>query len=354
MFNRKFISLILCVCMCVSCAVCFAACGASSSVSSEAYGDYAVETEAMDGYALDYAEVDNSLEFEMASEEAYYDEAEFEDVEYEPSGSSVSSGTAGASEVVERKLIRTCNITAETSNFDVVAAEISAKVTQLGGYFESSSVTGTGKNYDYRYGYYNIRIPADNLDEFLTVIGNSSTVTSTSESVEDKTLQYVDMESKIESLRVEQSTLMELLAEAESLDSIIILQERLSEVRYEIESYESQLSVIDNKVTYSTVILTLNEVIEEEEQEEISKRTFVDDIKDAFVSMGENVVDFFKGLVILLIKLIPLFVVSLVIFIVIFAIVKKKRKNRKNSLAKTTDSDVDSSASDPAPSEPES
>lgn len=53
---------------------------------------------------------------------------------------------------------------------------------------------------------------------------------------------------------------MELLAKAESTDSLIALEQRLSEIRYEIESISSQLRVYDNHVSYSTVNISLTEV----------------------------------------------------------------------------------------------
>ena len=61
-------------------------------------------------------------------------------------------------------------------------------------------------------------------------------------------------------LLTERERLMELLSKAEEVADIIEIESRLSEVRYQIESLESQLRVIDNQVTYSTVYLSVREV----------------------------------------------------------------------------------------------
>ena len=136
------------------------------------------------------------------------------------------------------------------------------------------------------------------------------------------------MESRVKSLKVEQQTLMDLLAKAESLESIITLQNRLSEILYQIESYESQLKTIDNQVTYATLNLTIREVIEEEDQPEIKKRTFLDDVKDAFGEMLENVVEFGEGAVILFIMLLPLTVVLIIAGSIVLICIKRGRKKR--------------------------
>ncbi len=53
---------------------------------------------------------------------------------------------------------------------------------------------------------------------------------------------------------------MELLAEAESIDSVIAIESRLSDVRYEIESIGSQLRSYDDLVTFDTISISIAEV----------------------------------------------------------------------------------------------
>ena len=67
------------------------------------------------------------------------------------------------------------------------------------------------------------------------------------------TLQYVDLESHKKALTTEQDRLIELMEQAETVEDIITIEGRLSEVRYQLESMESQLRTYDNKIDYSTV-----------------------------------------------------------------------------------------------------
>ena len=85
-------------------------------------------------------------------------------------------------------------------------------------------------------------------------------MTNRSESAQDVTLQYSDLESRKKSLTVEQDRIWALLEKADTLESVIALEERLSEIRYQLESMESQLRLYDNQVDYSTVCLSINEI----------------------------------------------------------------------------------------------
>ncbi len=105
-----------------------------------------------------------------------------------------------------------------------------------------------------------MRIPSAHLDPFLSQINEQSNVTNRSESIEDVTLQYSDIESRNKTLAVEQERLWALLEKADTLEAVIALEERLSEIRYELESFESQLRLYDNQVDYSTVYLNIDEV----------------------------------------------------------------------------------------------
>ncbi len=163
-----------------------------------------------------------------------------------------------------RKLIRNISMNVETDEFDTLISSLEARITQLGGYTEQSDMSGNSLN-SYgksgpRHASLTVRIPADQTDSFLTTVETCGNVTNKSESVQDITLQYSDLESRKKSLEIEQKKLWEFLEKAESIDTVISLEQRLSEVRYQLESMESQLRLYDNQVDYSTVCLTVNEV----------------------------------------------------------------------------------------------
>lgn len=163
----------------------------------------------------------------------------------------------------QRKLIRNVNLNVETTEFDALISSISQSVTDLGGYLESSDISGASLSSSYeqkRYASLTARIPSDKLDGFISQVDTQGNITNKSESTQDVTLQYSDVESRKKSLTIEQERLWALLEKADSVDAVIALESRLSEIRYQLETLESQLRTYDNQVDYSTVYLSISEV----------------------------------------------------------------------------------------------
>ncbi len=240
--------------------------------------------------------------------------------------------------VTERKLIKTVNISTETEQFDILMPALQSQVEQLGGYIEEISVYQNGSYYKVdteetlRGASMTARVPKENLDSFLAQVGEQSNVVSQSERVEDVTLQYVDLDSHKRVLVSEQERLIELLAQAETVEDLIAIEGRLSEVRYQIESMESQLRTYDNKIDYSTVYLSISEVKKYTPPQDI---TVWQKIGNGFMNSLENIGigirEFFIGLLIN-IPYIVLWAVILVMAVLIFRNVRQmiRRKRLKS------------------------
>lgn len=163
----------------------------------------------------------------------------------------------------KRKLIKTVNMSVETQEFESLMSSIENSVKELDGYIQSLT-SNNGSKYSggraRRTASMVVRIPQARLDEFTGSISDLANIISRTENVDDITLTYVDLKSHKESLQVEQERLLNLLERAEILEDIITLENRLTNVRYQIESMESQLRTYDDQVDYSTVYLSVEEV----------------------------------------------------------------------------------------------
>lgn len=237
--------------------------GAPAAVAEEiAYDDAAYSTSASYDGGVVLNESARSASYELETAEAAAEEPISEDAYVQEGGGQ------DAVEVPEtsRKLIKTVNIYAETENFDSLVPRLQSQVESLGGYIESISVYDAGSYYleesevKQRCANMTARVPKEKLDGFLAQVGEQTNVTSRSERVEDVTLQYVDLESHKKALLTEQERLLELMEKAESVEDIIAIEGRLSEVRYQLDSMESQLRTYDNRIDYSTVELSIMEV----------------------------------------------------------------------------------------------
>ncbi len=249
-----------------------------------------------------------------------------------PSGISPTSAPA-------RKLIRNVYMNVETDAFDDVLAGLEAKVTELAGYIEQSDVSGSSITYSNvrpnRYASMIARIPSDKLDQFILLVEGSGNVTNKSESTQDVTLRYSDLESRRKTLTVEQDRIWSLLEKADTLEAVIALEERLSQIRYELESMESQLKLFDNQVEYSTIEITLHEVLPAEftpvAPESVGQR-----IQKGFDRNVKNVSEALTNLFIGIIVGIPVWLpLAAALFILFFAIrLVRRKKGKKGPLFK--------------------
>ena len=237
-----------------------------------------------------------------------------------------------------RKLIRTVSLSLETKEFDSVLTNLSTKTTELGGYIETSSVNGNSySHHSTRYASYVIRIPADKLNEFVEVVSELGNVTQKNESVEDVTLRYIDVESHKKALETEQERLLELLSKAENMEEILTIESKLSDIRYEIEKYESQLKTIDNQIDYSTVSVYVDEV---ERVTDTGEKGFFEEIKERFGNSLYVVARGIRGLVIGILGSFPILIVCGGVIAVVVIVVRKilkKRNMRKEDRTQNND-----------------
>lgn len=213
-----------------------------------------------------------------------------------------------------QKLIFRLSYSVETLEFDKSISAINELTKSLGGFVEGTSISGgpriltksdleNGKNVykDPRHGTFNLRIPADKLSEFESKAGDIGNVIDSSKSSQDITLQYTDNEARLNSLKVQEERLLDMLKKSGNLSDLIQIENALSNVRYQIESYTSMQRQFDSSVTYSFVTLNLREVIEYTEQIENPKTLwqristeFKQSVK-GIANTAENLIVWFLG-----------------------------------------------------------
>lgn len=273
---------------------------------------------------------------EAPAEEWAYEESE---AEYNMGAGAITSEN-GIEAVAEtgRKLIKTVYLEMQTKEFDALIDGLTAKVSEMGGYIESSSIGGNSYYYEStRSAYFTVRVPSDRLDEFVEVVGELGNVTRKNESVEDVTLQYVDTESRKKALETEQERLLELLEQAENMEDLLAIESKLSEVRYELENYGSQLRMLDNQIDYSSVNVDITEV---ERITEVKDRTFFEEVADRFSDSLYSVGKGLRGFAIGFLGSLPILAVWVVIIGAVILVVrrilgskKEKKKFRKKGEA---------------------
>lgn len=267
------------------------------------------------------------------SADRVYDEMHYGSVAdgYIP-GEGKESASVSAAGVQNQKLIRTVDLDVETDNMDPMLAALEEKVAALGGYMENKTIRngGTSSSRRYRYADMVIRIPVENLDQFLTHVQGASNVVSYTESADDITLNYIATESRVAALETEQQRLLELLGKAENMTDLLQIEARLTDVRAELEEVASTLRLYDNLVDYGTVALSITEVQEfTVVEEETVWQRIGSGITNSWNNLCEGAENLFVFVIVSLPYLIPIGLATGVTVLVVKLATRKVKKQPK-------------------------
>ncbi len=297
------------------------------------------------------AEADNAYRDNMADitmEDIYYD-APKEDGKYKDMVSSEHIGFDGAAGVgkeeaetqggdFEEKLIVTVTLRAQTKEYETALSSIRGALSALGGYEES--FTSNGRSYGSSSSYcrsarLTVRIPSDQLDAFLSEVGELVNVVNEQVGRVNATEEYYDLAARVRVLEEEQKAYEAMLGKAASVEEILIIKDRLYNVISEIESAKTRMKVIDSRASYSTVHLTLEEVVDYAVVTPPTA-TFGSRIANAFTRSWKNFADGFQDFTVWLVGAIPTLLLLAVIGSggVVIAVTSnrrlKKRLDKKN------------------------
>ncbi len=246
------------------------------------------------------------------------------DSEYKGNSSNISeesSSDASTTISTNRKIVKSASLDIDTKNYDAFITELKQKIEQYEGYIEQSQEYNYDNTTD-RDANMEVKIPAENFEEFVDGLAEIGTITSKTITSDDITDSYIDVESRIKALETEKETLLGILEKAQSLADVIELQDRISVVRTELESVKAQKQSYDAMVAYSEVHLNINEV---ERVVEVDN-TFFGEIKEKLMNNLYDLGDFFRELAINLIASSPYIAIIGVVAVVVIVIVKKARK----------------------------
>ena len=256
-----------------------------------------------------------------------------------PAGQSQNEANAeetpSARPSLAEKIIYSGYQSIETTEFDKALAALDARVKEVGGFVESSDVNGHTQYRDDgttalvdRYAYYTVRVPCARFEEFMRRSGEIGNVLSSNTSAQNITSQFTDTEARKDSLKVQEERLLAMMEKADDMESLITLESRLSEVRYEIESLERQLIDWQNRVDYSAVTVELREVAIYTPVVPVT-RSFGERLGSAFADGWRGFVRFVQGALIVLARCLPVLVLLAALVLAIVLLVRLLRRRKK-------------------------
>ncbi len=155
-------------------------------------------------------------------------------------------------------IVRTAGVSLTTRDFDQARAGLDDILRRHRGYVGELNVrtpAGVGRTLAAT-----LRVPADQLDGTLAEVRKLGRVEAESQSGQEITAQYVDLEARLSNGRNTERRLIDVLRQRTGkLADVLAVETELSRVRGEIESMESQRKTLANQVDFATLNATVNE-----------------------------------------------------------------------------------------------
>jgi len=158
----------------------------------------------------------------------------------------------------KRMIIRTGTMSIENDSFDETELKAKEIAKNLGGFITNSTaqVNQSGK----KQGTLTIRVQADKYDALLAELAKTGKVMSQNITGRDVTEEYVDAEARLKTQRELETRLLQLLAEkTANLTAVVEVEQKLANVRENIEKTEGRMRMLKDQASFSTITLSIYE-----------------------------------------------------------------------------------------------
>lgn len=215
------------------------------------------------------------------------------------------------SEVKEKKLIKTAEVSFAVNKLNLTYEQITGFVKKYKGYIseerEYKSNTSISKSLQ-------VQIPTDHFDAFIEELSKEVKVFDRKNiHVEDVTDTYIDTEARLNSKRNLEQRYLEILRQAKNVEEIINIEKELENIRFEIESSQSRLAQLNKSIRYSGIQIQFYEKLAD-------KSELLYKIKNAFT-------DGWRGFLYSIVFIIKLWPFAVLTGLFIFWFRRRKRKN---------------------------
>ena len=237
---------------------------------------------------------------------------------------------ADTPDVDPEKIIYSADATVETTEFDESIKALTGLIEDCGGWIESSSMEGANYyntargNASSRSAYYTLRIPSDKFQSMMGSLSTLGNVPYTHTYTENVTAQYYDVQARLKAYQAQEERLLEMMELAVTVEDIVTIEDKLTDVRYMIDSLQTSLNNWDRRVNYSTLSLSINEV-QIYTPQSVTKLSYGEELWRAFTGALKNVGQFFKDLLVFLVSAIPTLIILAALFFLLRPVIRKLR-----------------------------
>ncbi|MWV59711.1 DUF4349 domain-containing protein [Rathayibacter sp. VKM Ac-2754] len=179
------------------------------------------------------------------------------------------SPESAAGDASTREIVSSASATLEVDSVSDALDALGSTATALGGYVESSTTSALEATTDAMAvdpyvsapvpegsGVITIRVPADRLAEARDSLTALGTVTESSISRADVTMQAIDLRARVDSAQASVDRLTELIAQAGSLPDLLAAESALADRQASLESAQQQLTALESQVSLASLTVT--------------------------------------------------------------------------------------------------
>jgi hypothetical protein len=155
-----------------------------------------------------------------------------------------------------KKIIKNGSIEFETANVNATRKRILHSLKKYGGYVDEDNQS---TNSDANRKEYNLKlsIPAKYFDFLVdSVSASADKIDSKNISVTDVTTRYIDIKTRLDNKKILENRYLELLKRGTKISDLLEIENKLTEIRSDIESTQGQLNYLNKQVAYSSLEIT--------------------------------------------------------------------------------------------------
>lgn len=179
-----------------------------------------------------------------------------------------------------------------------------------------------------------VRIPQKVYKEFIGNLNEDNdiiVVKDISQKIDNMTDTYYDYEARLKSLRIQETRLLEFMRNANNVADMLSVEDRLSNVQYEIDRITNSINEIDNDVDYAKVTISIREVIKYTSTQE-NPQNFFERVISYFSGSLESFAETLEDWLAVIIFLIPYGVLLVIIVFIVKRVVRNRVKRRSEKL----------------------
>lgn len=261
--------------------------------------------------------------------------------EAETSDQKLVDGTTDANgnkiKLVEEKLVYRCQLDIETKNYAEDKENLMKLISEYEGIIQNSNEYDSD---DYWYSSdhvktrgtktlnLQVRIPSEKYKEFIGTVGTIGKVKRNSQQVDNISYDYYNTQADIEQLKIQEQRLLEMMEQAYTIEDMITVEDRLSEVQNELSKLQTKLVGLDTDVAYSYVDIELEEVFEYSATE-VKKPGFFKRLGEEIVDGFKAMIQIFEDIILFIVGAVPRLIPFAVFGFIVYKIVKVYRRNHK-------------------------